>query len=101
MLLRLLFAGTVVLTLSACGANRYCVVEQEYQSAETVPELKSAEGLTLPQSPSALKLPPPPAERVPFGTVSDSGSGICLDKPPAFVEPPEQVPPETAPAKTG
>ncbi|MGQ0620669.1 MAG: hypothetical protein ACT4QA_12245 [Panacagrimonas sp.] len=101
LLLRLVFATTVIVALSACGANRYCVVEQEYQRAEMVPELQPAEGLTLPQSPSALKLPARPASFVPFGTLSDSGSGVCLDKPPAFVEPPEPAPSDTAPAKAG
>lgn len=68
--------------LSACGVNRYCVTQQDYQIAGVVPELQAAGDLELPQSPSALRLPPPPASRVPFGKVADDGSISCLDQPP-------------------
>lgn len=98
MLLRPVSAGLAALVLSACGANRYCVVEQEYQRAQTVPELQPADGLILPQSPSALRLPAAPAERLPFGTVNEEGAGVCLDKPPDFIEPPEEATP-APPAK--
>lgn len=87
---RVLLLGASVLVLSACGANRYCVIDQPYQSAATVPELKPVEGLSLPQSPSALRLPAAPAERVPFGTLDADGMGVCLDKPPILVKPPEK-----------
>lgn len=99
MLLRLASAGLAGLLLSACGINRYCMVEQEYQRAQTVPDLRPVDGLALPYSPSALRLPPAPAERVPFGTAAEDGSGVCLDKPPEFIEPPEESAPPP-PAKT-
>lgn len=82
----ILIVAPVVLAalLSACGASRYCVVEQEYQTAASVPELRPAGGLLLPESPSALRLPPAPANPEPFGVESADGFGICLDKPPGL-----------------
>ncbi|MGQ0530821.1 MAG: hypothetical protein ACT4PG_13655 [Panacagrimonas sp.] len=68
--------------LSGCGVSAYCLVKQDYQSAEVVPELRPADGLAIPNSPSAMRLPPKPAQTVPFGTRAEDGSGVCLDKPP-------------------
>jgi uncharacterized lipoprotein len=68
-------------TLAACSTNNYCLVEQDYQKAESVPELRSADGLAMPDSPSALRLPPAPASTVPFGFKGEEG-GVCLDQPP-------------------
>lgn len=73
-------------TLSACGVNRYCVTQQSYQVAGVVPELKPVGELDLPQSPSALRLPPPPANRVPFGEIGENGRVSCLDQPPSMPE---------------
>ena len=87
MTMRFLLLLAVSLGLGACGANSYCLVPQKYERAETVPELKSIEGLEIPSSPSALRLPPQPAESVPFGRKAEDGSGICLDKPPRFALP--------------
>lgn len=97
MTMRLLLLLAVSLGLCACGANSYCLVPQKYERAETVPELKSIEGLEIPSSPSALRLPPKPAESVPFGRKAEDGSGICLDKPPRLAQP---TPAPVAPAKS-
>lgn len=80
-------------SLSACGVNKYCVTQQDYQIAGVVPELRPAAGLQLPDSPSALRLPPPPANRVPFGERAEDGTISCLDQPPPMppVEPPPAV----------
>lgn len=78
---------TVTLGLGACGANSYCLVPQSYERAETVPELKPVDGLEIPSSPSALRLPPQPADPVPFGRKAEDGSGVCLDKPPRLAAP--------------
>lgn len=77
----LLLAAATVL-LSACGATKYCLSEQEYQKATLVSDLKPAEGLILPQSAGALRMPPKPADPVPFGVEAQDGTGICLDQPP-------------------
>jgi hypothetical protein len=78
--------------LAACGSNNYCLVKKEYQQARVVPELRSAEGLTMPNSPSALRLPPAPTNPEPFGTKDSEGEGMCLDKPPAMAQPAAQEP---------
>jgi hypothetical protein len=78
--------GSLML-LGACGTNSYCLNEQDYQKARVVPELRSADGLTMPNSPSALRLPSPPANGEPFGTEDEQGAGVCLDKPPAMAAP--------------
>jgi hypothetical protein len=82
----LVVLGSVGL-LAACGTNSYCLVEKEYQQARIVPELRSAEGLKMPNSPSALRLPPAPTNPEPFGVKDSEGAGVCLDKPPAMAEP--------------
>lgn len=82
----LVVLGSVVL-LSACGTNSYCLKEQDYQKARVVPELRSAEGLQMPNSPSALRLPPEPVGPEPFGKPDAGGAGVCLDKPPAMAQP--------------
>jgi hypothetical protein len=84
--------------LAACSTNSYCLADQDYQKAQVVPELRSAEGLELPESPSALRLPPPPSKPEPFGVRTADGTGLCLDKPPAMSQPP--VDPAMKPAKS-
>lgn len=80
----------LVLSLSgvaACSSNSYCLVKQDYQKAEVVPELKPVEGLAMPASPSALRLPDRPTNAVPFGVKNADGDGVCLDKPPQMAMP--------------
>lgn len=73
--------------LSACGMNSYCLVEQDYQKAQVVPELQPVDGLEIPVSPSALRLPDAPADPAPFGQRAKDGSGMCLDRPPELTLP--------------
>jgi hypothetical protein len=68
--------------LSACGATKYCLQEQDYQKAAVVPDLKPAQGLVLPASAGALRMPPEPANPTPFGVEAKDGKGSCLDQPP-------------------
>ena len=107
------FAKSLVLVplmaLGGCAASSYCEGEQDYQQAVSIPAVQTAEGLHLPESGAALRIPPPPAKAVPYGeTVTDEqGDEVvrCLDKPPAMPPPAEPkvtepVPaPEAAPAK--
>lgn len=74
--------------LAGCGVNSYCLVEQDYQKARVVPELRSTDGLEMPDSPSALRLPPAPADAEPFGVRNEAGEGQCLDRPPTIALPP-------------
>lgn len=86
----------VCAVMSACGANSYCLVQQDYQKAQVVPELQSVEGLEMPASPSALRLPDAPANAAPFGVRAEDGTGMCLDKPPQLALP--ALAPESKPA---
>ena len=94
--------------LAGCAANSYCKGEQPYQKAPSVPPLKAADGLKLPESASALRIPPPAVNPVPYGeTVKDADGDDeirCLDKPlpmAVAVEPPAMPAPApvAAPAK--
>lgn len=90
-----------LLALSACAANTYCDGQQNYQKAKTAPPLQGVEGLKLPDSATALKIPPAPANPVAYGEhVKDAkGDDVvqCLDKPPEM--PPSPVVPPKAEEK--
>lgn len=91
-LLRVPFLLACCAFIGACSSNSYCLVEQDYQKAEVVPELQAVAGLEMPNSPSALRLPARPATQVPFGTRDEEGGGVCLDKPPTIALPEQPVP---------
>lgn len=88
-----------VAALGACGgAARHCIGEQDYQKAQTLPPPAAVDGLSVPQSPSALQIPPEPKQPVGFArTVQDEAGAErteCLDMPPRMKvtqEPPEAV----------
>ena len=84
--------------LAACSTNSYCLSEQDYQRAQVVPELRSAEGLSMPNSPSALRLPAAPAGNEPFGRRDEEGAGVCLDKPPEIAQPAAPAEPAEKPS---
>jgi uncharacterized lipoprotein len=75
-----------VLGLAGCAAGSYCEGQQDYQRARSVPAVKPAEGLKVPDSGRALRIPPAPARAVPYGEVvkDEDGDAVvrCLDKPP-------------------
>lgn len=85
--------------LAGCATSSYCTGEQKYQKAQSVPALRGVEGVTLPDSATALKIPPPPERAVAYGEVYTDEDGDeavrCLDKPPAM---PPVTPPAAAPA---
>ena len=84
--------------LAACTPNSYCLKEQKYMHAENRPPLTPVAGLSLPDSATALRIPPPPTAVVPFGYRNQEGAGVCLDKPPAMPSP--AAAPVSAPSKT-
>lgn len=100
------------LALGGCAASSYCEGEQDYEGARSVSVLQPAEGLRLQESSSALKIPPAPANAVPYGETYADADGDdavrCLDRPPdlhltvhpkAEAEPPQPAPaPAPAPA---
>ena len=94
-----------LLALSGCAVSSYCEGDQKYHKAESLPPLAGTEGVTLPESPSALKIPPPPPSAVAFGEKYKDADGDdavrCLDKPPDMPAPVEPKPAEAAtPAET-
>ncbi|HEY0974233.1 MAG TPA: hypothetical protein VGE57_07050 [Solimonas sp.] len=83
-----------VLGLAACGSNRHCQGDHPYQRAQTLPPPAPIEGLKWPESPSALRIPPAPAQAATPYAYQDGDAGLqCLDVPPRM--PPE---PAAAPA---
>jgi len=90
------------LALAGCAVNSYCEGEQDYAKAQSLPPLQDVEGAKVPESPSALKIPPPPQNPVAFGETykdEDGDDAIrCLDKPP---EMPPQAEPKADEKKAG
>ena len=94
--------------LGGCVAGSYCEGLQDYQRAKSVPPLQPADGLKVPESEGALRIPPAPANSVPYGEVGQDEDGDeivrCLDKPPELPPAPaEPAPaaPAPAPEKSG
>lgn len=91
--------------LGGCVSGGYCLGEHKYQQAESLPPLKGVDGVQPPDSATALRIPPPPTQAVPYGQVYQDAEGDekvrCLDKPPAMppieAKPPEPVPAAPAP----
>jgi len=80
---RLLIVCLVPLAASACASrNSYCLKPQKYDDAASLPPFQPVEGLTVPSSQTALRVPPLPANPVPFGQADAEGTIMCLDQPP-------------------
>lgn len=75
--------GLAVLA-TGCASNRYCLGDQEYYSAEDRVPLQAVNGLKLPESPTALRVPKRTPDGVPYGVADEKGDGVCLDKPPTL-----------------
>lgn len=92
------------LALAGCAAGGYCEGEQDYERAEIYPPLQTVDGVKLPESQAALRIPPAPATAVAFGeryTDEDGDEAVrCLDKPPAMPVPAAPTPAEAPPAGT-
>jgi hypothetical protein len=102
------------LALAGCAVSSYCEDEQKYQKAVSYPPLQPVEGIKLPDSQAALRVPPAPPNAIAFGEryIDEDGDEAvrCLDKPPLIPPPtvpkPAEAPaaapaaPEAAPAET-
>jgi hypothetical protein len=90
-----------ILALGGCAVASYCEGVQDYQRARSLPPVQPTDGLRVPESETALRIPPPPANPVPYGRIEKDEDGDdvvrCLDKPPAL--PPLVLPPEPAAPK--
>jgi hypothetical protein len=77
------------LVLGGCANNRYCARDQPYDNARSIPNIQGVDGLTVPDSPTAMRVPPETAPPTPFGVkVVDQKTGKsryqCLDQPPTL-----------------
>jgi hypothetical protein len=98
--MRVVLIPLSLLALSGCAVNSYCTGEMDYQTAPSIPPLQGGEGVRIPESASALKIPPPPANPVGYGEIRKDAEGDdvihCLDKPPEL---PPAVAPKAEPPK--
>ena len=83
-----LLAVSAAALLSACAGNQVCNADADYRKAAAIPAIQPAEGLKLPQSPSALKVPditPAAAQAAASQPMPRKGKGTaCLDYPPGI-----------------
>lgn len=82
----------MALALGACAtSNRYCLGEQPYSTAVSIPPLHPADGLQIPRIAGAFIVPPPVAHGEPFGKKVEGKDGkssiVCLDQPPPIPAP--------------
>jgi len=79
-------ASAASLLLGACASNQTCNADADYRKAGAIPPIKPAEGLALPQSAAALKVPditPAAAQAAATQPLPKKGKGTaCLDYPP-------------------
>lgn len=76
------------LLLSGCASTQRCEAKADYRKAAAIPPIKAAEGLKLPESASALKVPDltPAAIAAAQQPGPKKGRGTaCLDYPPEIV----------------
>jgi hypothetical protein len=90
---KLILILAVALLAAGCASSR-CTGELEYQNAQSMPLPSKVEGLKLGESPSSMKIPPPPANPVPYAAPAGDDKFECLDVPP-------QMPPENPDAPEG
>lgn len=89
----------VILAAALCGgcASSRCTGELEYQQARSLPQAQKVEGLKVAESPSSMKIPPPPATVVPYAEPIGDDDFRCLDTPP---EMPPQLQTQAEPVKS-
>lgn len=82
----LLLGAAATLLLGACSPTRYCTGTKSYQETEVLPPLKGTDELTIPQSQSALLVPPGLGTTDGFSETYVDAEGKsrerCLDLPP-------------------
>lgn len=93
-----ILALAAVALLSACASGGHCVGEFDYQKAASLPPATAVQGLAVPESASALRIPPPAAKPVPYAEFypdpedPEDRKVRCLDVPQALPEPkPEET----------
>jgi hypothetical protein len=95
--MKVVSACLAVLLLSGCAAGGHCAGTFPYQQAELAPQLQSVDGIQVPESSAALRVPPQPELVVPYAMVTEDprrpgrSRVSCLDVPPRL--PQEQMVP--------
>lgn len=95
------------LAVGGCASGGRCAGEFEYQKAQTLEPIRGTDGVKAPESGSALKIPPAPAQPVPFAQrMADPDKPgkekiMCLDVPPPMPAPAQPAPVEPVPAAAG
>jgi uncharacterized lipoprotein len=94
-------AAFALMSLSACGSVPRCEADADYRKAAAIAPIQPAEGLALPVSPSALRVPeltPAAKAAARDQPLPSRGKGTaCLDYPPGLAEPPAGAPVPAAP----
>jgi len=87
---RLSTALLAITLVSGCATSRYCMGDQPYQQAITIPALTGTPDLHLPESQAALRVPEVAADSLPYGRLITDADGdakaLCLDSPPRLAE---------------
>ncbi len=88
MLIRSLSLIAVIASIAACSSTRYCAREQSYEKSVSIPPIVAPEGLKLPATSTALKVPEPRGESLSFAYLTPDPAKPgknkvqCLDQPP-------------------
>lgn len=76
----------VAVVLAGCASRDPCLRDTAYQQATSLPPAVGVDGLKLPESASALRIPPAPQSS------ADLPEGQCLQTPPRMpAAPPEKA----------
>lgn len=91
MIARLLLVALAATLATGCASKRCGSTSKDYEQAQTLPPLKSVDGLKVPESASAMKIPAPTA-----APAAPADEDACIEVPPRLKDAPE--PTESAPA---
>lgn len=97
--MKLIAIVTASLLISACAGSKVCSSAAEYRNAAAIPPIQPAEGLLLPSSAAALKVPeltPAAVEAAKLPPPRKGRGTACLDYPPEIAP----LEPAISPAKS-
>ena len=86
----LFIALAAVASLSACATNTQCNASSDYRNATSVEPIKGIGAISVPESPSALRIPPATRQEASAATPAPAKVNrrtSCLDFPPEMAAP--------------